>query len=301
MYRTTICHLGNGEKVDEPVRQLLSIEQFNQLLSSRPNCRIQYVHTKLKKNDDVESYLDEIGINTFDVDDFGKSFNENFIRNQDDDWLMRFYKFLLTDSARRLIERYKLNYFASTSAILLTKPFIRTSRKTFVAPYTSSGKANIFVSRGTTHMEGMNYVDPVLCADADFQLLLKKLNITIPDGRHYVENVILPKYAGKCCFYDDDRYQKDFQFIWETYKTCLAQDIDNYIKLVQDKFKFRCLNEKYYRVEDVIYESSVQTLSANRTVDILHILDREYYRNIGGVKDSDSFLNCFNFSRFWRL
>lgn len=294
-------YAGMAKKVDEPIRQLLNIEQFNQLLASRPNSQLSYVHTKLKKNDEIERYLDKIGLKTFDVDDFGKSFNEFFIRKQNDDWLMQFYKFLLTDSARRLIERYKLNFYTSTSAPLLTKPFIRTSRKTFVAPYTTSGKANVFVSSGTTHMEGMNYVDPVLCADTDFQLLLKKLNITVPDGRHYVENVILPRYAGSGCFYDGNQYQKDFQFIWETYKTCLAQDTESYIKLVQDKFKFRCLNKKYYRVEDVIYESSVQTLSANRTVDILHILDREYYRNIGGVKDCDSFLNRFDFCRFLEI
>ena len=135
-----------AKKVDDPIRQLLSIEQFNQLLSTRPNSQISYVHPKLRINDEIENYLDEIGINTFDVDDFGLEFSEVFIRKQDDKWLKQFYKFLLTDSARRLIEKYKLNYYASTTAPLLTKPFIRTARKTFVAPYTANGNVNIFVS-----------------------------------------------------------------------------------------------------------------------------------------------------------
>lgn len=292
---------GMGKKVEESIRQLLTVEQFNRLLGSRPSCRIQFVHTKLKKNDDIEGYLDEIGISSFSVNDFGEAFSDTFIRMQDEEWLMRFYKFLLTDSARRLIERYKLNYYESTTAPLLTKPFIRTARKTFVAPYTSAGKANVFIGQGTERMEGMNYVDPVLCADKDFQILLKKLNISIPDGRHYVENAILPKYAGNDKSYDDDKYKKDFRFIWETYKTCQAQDTENYIKLVQEKFKFRCQNNQFYRIDDVIYELSVETLSANRTVNVLHILDREYYLNIDGIKDCDSFLNRFDFSRFLEI
>ena len=292
---------GMAKKVDDPIRQLLSIEQFNQLLSTRPNSQISYVHPKLRINDEIENYLDEIGINTFDVDDFGLEFSEVFIRKQDDKWLKQFYKFLLTDSARRLIEKYKLNYYASTTAPLLTKPFIRTARKTFVAPYTANGNVNIFVSSGNLHMEGMNYVDPVLCADTDFQSLLKKLNISIPDRRHYVENVILQRYTGNSSYYDNSRYQKDFRFIWKTYKTCPGQDIDDYIKMVQEKFKFRCLNKKFYRIEDVIYESSVQTLSVNRIVDVLHILDREFYRNIDGVYDCDSFLDRFDFSSFLKI
>ena len=150
-------------------------------------------------------------------------------------------------------------------------------------------------------MEGMNYVDPVLCADTDFQSLLKKLNISIPDRRHYVENVILQRYTGNSSYYDNSRYQKVFRFIWKTYKTCPGQDIDDYIKMVQEKFKFRCLNKKFYRIEDVIYESSVQTLSVNRIVDVLHILDREFYRNIDGVYDCDSFLDRFDFSSFLKI
>ena len=104
-----------GKKVEESIRQLLTVEQFNRLLGSRPSCRIQFVHTKLKKNDDIEGYLDEIGISSFSVNDFGKAFSDTFIRMQDEEWLMRFYKFLLTDSARRLIERYKLNYYESAT------------------------------------------------------------------------------------------------------------------------------------------------------------------------------------------
>lgn len=292
---------GMAKKVDESIRQLLTLEQFNQLLGSRPNSQISYVHAKLKKDDEVERYLDEIGIDTFNVDDFGREFCEDFIQKQGDEWLMRFYKFLSTDSARRLIEKYKLNYFASTSAPLLTKPFIRTSRKTFVAPYTADGKVNVFVSNGNLHMEGMNYVDPILCADTDFQSLLKKLNITVPDGRHYVENVILQRYAGFGSSYNEDKYQKDFRFIWETYKTCTAKDADSYIKLIQNQFKFRCLDKQYYKIGDVIYEQSVDILSINRAVGALHILDREYYRNISGIRDCDSFLDKFDFSNYLEI
>ena len=292
---------GMAKRVDEPIRQLLSPDQFNQLLASRVGSHTSYVHAKLKKNDDIDSYLSDIGIKTFDVDDFGSAFTESFIRSQNEEWLMRFYKFLLTDSARRLIERYQLNYFNSTKAHLLTKPFIRTNRKTFVAPYTLSGKANIFVSSGIEHMEGMNYVDPVLCADKDFQQLLKKLNITIPDRRHYIENAILPRYSGNGSTYDDSRYQKDFRFIYEAYKACLEKDTESYKALIQDNFKFRCQDKKYYRIEDVIYESSVQTLSVNRAVGTLHILDREYYRKIDGIKDCDAFLDRFDFSCFLEI
>jgi hypothetical protein len=293
----------SARKVEEPLRQLLSVDQFNQLVKSGTRTHLHYVYTKLKMNDDIEGYLSNIGVNTFDVDDFGSAFSELFILTQDEEWLMKFYKFLLTDSARRLIEKYKLNFYSTTTAPLLTKPFIRNSRKKFVAPYTQFGQPNIFISDGTPHMEGINYVDPVLAADVDFQKLLKKLNISMPDGQNYVENAILPRYAGGLWPNSNEQHQKDFRFILEVYKKCNAQDVPNYIALLEKRFKFRCINNQYHLIEDVIYEMNVNTLMVNRLVGNMNILDRDYYRNIEGVNEDmcDSFLNRFDFTHYLQV
>ena len=287
-------------KVEESIRQLLSVEQFNKLVEST---HLSYVHTKLKKNDEIDCYLNDIGIETYTVDDFGRDFSESFIAAQDEEWLMKFYKFLLTDSARRLIEKYRINLSRLSSAQLLTKPFIRNSKRKFVAPYTSTGKPNIFISDGIAQMDGINYVDPVFAADVDFQKLMKKLNITVPDGRNYVDSVILPRYAGDECVYDDNQYKKDFRFLFEVYQKCNTEDIEGYLALIEKKFKFRCTNNQFYLINDVIYEKNEQTLNTSNLVEDLLILDREYYRKIEGIQEgySDSFLNRFDFCHFLEI
>lgn len=288
----------NSYKVDEHLRQLLSVEQFNQLVKSG---RGYYVHTKLKRTDEIDNYLDDIGIETYTIDKFGRDFSEAFITKQDEEWLLKFYKFLTTEPARRLIEKYKVNFFNSTSAPLLTKPFIRNSKKKFVAPYTLTGKPTIFISDGTSQMEGFNYVDPILVADADFRELLKKINITVPDGRNYVENVILPRYSGSGCLYDDNQYKKDFRFICEVYQKCI--NTEEYLSIVKKRFKFKCTNNHFHLIEDVIYDKTEQTMMASNIIEYMHILDRDYYHKIEGIKEGicDSFLNRFGFSPYLQI
>lgn len=287
-------------KVEEPIRQLLSVEQFNRLLKTGHN---YYVHTRLKMTSDIESYFDNICLDTYSVDNFGEDFSEAFIATQDDEWLMKFYKFLLTESARRLIEKYKINFYTSTKALLLTKPIIRNSNKRFVAPHTPSGKPNVFINDDTSFMDGINYVDPILAADVDFQKLLKKLNISVPDGRNYVENAILPRYAGSGCLYNDNQYKKDFKFIWDVYQKCKSQDVGHYLALIKDKFKFRCTNNHYYLIEDVIYKYNENTLMVGKLVENTHILDRDFYGTIEGIKEEfcNSFLDRFDFCDYLQV
>ena len=285
-------------KVDEHLRQLLNIEQFNQLIRSG---RGYYVHTKLKRTDEIDNYLNDIGIETYTIDKFGRDFSEAFIAKQDEEWLFKFYKFLTTEPARRLIEKYKVNFYTSTSAPLLTKPFIRNSKKKFVAPFTPSGKPTIFISDGTSQMEGFNYVDPILGADADFRELLKKINITVPDGKNYVENVILPRYAGSGCLYDDNQYKKDFKFICEVYQKCI--NTEEYLAIIKTRFKFKCTNNHFHLIEDVIYDKTEQTMMASDIIEYMHIIDRDYYRRIDGIKEGlcDGFLNRFGFSPYLQI
>ena len=249
----------------------------------------------------MNNYLDDIGIETYTIDKFGRDFSEAFITKQDEEWLLKFYKFLTTEPARRLIEKYKVNFFNSTSAPLLTKPFIRNSKKKFVAPYTLTGKPTIFISDGTSQMEGFNYVDPILVADADFRELLKKINITVPDGRNYVENVILPRYSGSGCLYDDNQYKKDFRFICEVYQKCI--NTEEYLSIVKKRFKFKCTNNHFHLIEDVIYDKTEQTMMASNIIEYMHILDRDYYHKIEGIKEGicDSFLNRFGFSPYLQI
>ena len=288
----------NSYKVDEHLRQILSIEQFNQLLRSG---RSYYVHPKLKRTDEIDNYLDDIGIEYYTIDKFGRDFSEAFITKQDEEWLLRFYKFLTTEPARRLIEKYKLNFYSYTSAALLTKPFIRNSKKKFVAPFTPSGKPTIFISDGTTQMEGFNYVDPMLVTDADFRELLKKINITVPDGRNYVENVILPRYSGSGCLYDDNQYMKDFRFICQVYQK--STNTEEYLAMIKKRFKFKCMNNHFHLLEDVIYDQTEQTMMASDIIENMHIIDRDYYHRIDGIQEDlcNSFLNRFSFSPYLQI
>lgn len=290
--------VSSGRKVEDPIRQLLSVEQFNRLVKS---AHLYYVHARLK-TDSVRGYLNLIDLLIYTVDDFGRDFSEAFIVNQDEEWLMKFYRFLLTEPARRLIEKYKYNFYSSSSASLITKPFIRNSKKRFVAPYTSSDQPNIFISDGQIPMEGINYVDPILAADVDFQKLLKKLNISVPDGRHYVENVILPEYADSWLTYDDNKYKKDFKFIWEVY-TKSTPNTEEYLSSISKNFKFKCTNGCFYRIQDIIYEKTDQTLNIGRFIENLHIIDRDYYRKIDGIREDlcNSFLNRFDFPKYLQV
>lgn len=285
-------------KMDNSLIRLLTPKQYAQLTY---NEGFHFVYPKLSISQyQLAGYIDDIGIETFDVDKFGRAYYEGFIHRQNDEWILKFYKFLASDEGRRLIERYQINKGSTSNAALLYKPFIRTQKKTFVAPYTSDNKPNVFIDDGSPKVTEMNYVDPVLYAEKDTRKLIERLKLGAPDSKSIVENVILPKYKGND-YVSDEQYIKDFAFILEVWHNCSSNDASNLIKLSKEMLNFKVLGGKYCHVKDLIYEKSDEILMVREKSEDVHVIDRAFYLKsvpLDMAEKCNDFLDKFDFNKY---
>lgn len=284
-------------KIDPSLMRILTPKQYSQLTDERG---YYFVYPRLSTyRNGLSEYLDSIGIEEFDIDNFGYYFSESFIRKQDDEWILKFYKFLLSDDARRLILHYSLNRGAQTEALLLYKPIIRTDRKTFVAPYTDDNKPNVFVDEGGVKVSGINYIDPFLYASKDTQRLIEKLKLGSPDNKSIVESAILPKYRGERQP-DERQYIKDFLYIHSVYENSSPKDASELIKSCKENLSFKTTDGKYYNVSDIIYFDVDIFQAARNLVKDIHLLDVIFYKNIAGdaAPEVIAFLQRFGFESF---
>lgn len=284
-------------KLDNALLKLLTTKQYTQLTGDQ-GCH--FVYPRLSTNRiEISSYLDDIGIEEFDIDRFGVSFSESFISRQDDEWILKFYKFLISDEARRLIEIYQLNRGTQSKAHLLHKPFLRTSGKKFVAPYTVDNQPNVFVGDGTIKVPGMNFIDPVLYASNDTKKLMEKLKLGAADKINIVVSSILPKYY-KSMRPDENQYIADFQYILDVYLNASAKDATELVRVCREKLSFKATDGYFYNIENVIYDGLEEFRAIQDDIKELHVLDVLFYRNISKKRENEiiSFLGRFPFEKY---
>lgn len=286
-------------KLDYNLLRILTAGQYAQLTGEVGKA---FVYTRLSTfRRELAAYISLVGITSFDIDDFGYNFSDGFIKKQDDKWILDFYRFLTSDEARKLIEHYQINRGTYSKALLLHKPFIRTDRKTFVAPFTSDNKPNVFIDDGTPKVSGLNYIDPFLYASEDTRNLVEKLKLGSPDKKNIIENSILQKYTYGSGSLSKEQVIKDFQYILEVYHNSTPNETSELLKMCSEKLKFRTLDGKMTLLKDTIYDYSYDVLNTIMNVPDVHILDKPFY--LDGVGESrrekcEAFLSRFEFHKY---
>ena len=176
------------------LRNLLSNEQLY-LLFERTNWLDSEITTD--KSRELREYLmDELEIPEIDPERFAKNFDEKFIREQTDEWIIKFYKFLLGQKAL-----WRKGGRGGKEGVLRNKPLIRIQKEDndyHTHPFDSEGNSLAYLPSKNKSINELpfwfvkrNIVDN---PEAKEFLSLQNLGLREPDATAWILEKVLPKY-----------------------------------------------------------------------------------------------------------
>ena len=177
------------------LRSLLSGEQLD-LLFDRKNSRWLDENITEVRTPELYNYLIEVlRVNELYPEAFARAFNEEFIKIQNDQWVISFYTFLLSQKALWT----KPFYYYDKPGILRTKPIIRLQNNSHVVPFDDNGHQNAYLPHKDPTVSTMfaNVVKEIITNDKRAREFLQNLDVTEPNQIDGVLELILPKYNNE--------------------------------------------------------------------------------------------------------
>lgn len=175
------------------LRELLTPGKLRELTNSKFSKWLSEDITK-DKTPEIWNYLSKVlKIQEYDSEKFGNDINSQFLEEQSDDWIIRFYRFLIDQKS--LWRHY---------GILRKKEIIRLDDDTHVAPYDSNGNLNVYLP--SDHRNLFPTVKDNICQNPDAVEFLKNLGVIEPDMIAGIIDKILPLYENSS-FKEEDNIQ----------------------------------------------------------------------------------------------
>jgi len=201
------------------LRELLGQTQLKALLGAD-----QPVHWLSKEitergTPELWKYLrNELEIEEIDADYFARRITEDFLKEQDDEWMIRFYAFL---AGQRALWRPQTN--RESLGILRNKPIIRLSDNSHTTPFRyDDGREEPCAYLPAPEEPGIESEFPLvkesLTEDEQARKFFHELSIPHADIVSEAIDNILPKYGSSSSTIPPS-YQKDVNFILKALKT----------------------------------------------------------------------------------
>jgi hypothetical protein len=166
------------------LRNLLKPSQLRELYDADMDYHWISGRVSLDRTPDLRTYLmEELDIDEIIPVSFARLITEKFLANQTDEWMIRFYKFLLGQEAL-----WKNRY----SGVLRSKPFIRLEDNSHVEPFDEDDQIRIYFP-----VEGnntLNIIKSDLLIDDDAKEFFVRLGVSEPDIVAEVVEKVLPLY-----------------------------------------------------------------------------------------------------------
>jgi len=160
---------------------LLGTEQLS-LLFRKQNC--QWLDSKITENSPLWNYFrDELKIEVIKPETIASKLDERFLRSQTDDWMIKFYTFLLEHS----------DLWNKPSSVLRGKKFIRLEDGTHVTPINENGDPNAYLPSDLP--SNFKTIKQKIVNDENAKKFLRELGLTKPDELCDVLENIFPKYS----------------------------------------------------------------------------------------------------------
>jgi len=164
---------------------LLGVEQLS-LLFGKQDCQWLDSNITQDRSPELRKYL--IGKETIDVEEIDpkelvSKFHDSFFQKQDDEWMIKFYTFLL-----------KLeDLWNKPSSVLRGKKFIRLEAGTHVTPFHENGNPNAYLPSDLP--SNFKTIKQIIVNDENAKKFLRELGLTEPDELCDVLENIFPKYS----------------------------------------------------------------------------------------------------------
>lgn len=271
-------------KIDNTLRKLLSEDQVSDLIfygnsqyirryvvTTKKQYNFVHPNIALRRSEALVSYFNKIGLTTFYLEDFVNKFSKEFIQEQNNEWIEKFYHYLATSNGQKLLiegDEYDDEYLT-----LRNEPIIRDDNGEFVAPF-DGNEATIYTP-GERRIDGLRYVDTNLLSNVDFVKVLELLGISTPNINDIVENVIFPKYEGD---FDVtwDEYKADFKTILKAYQ---VSKNEYFLQQVRNNLPFRSTDEYFVSWENIHRDLPILRNLLNDS-DTFFVIDNSYYEQI---------------------
>lgn len=170
------------------LRQLFSAEQFGRLSGRDEPLRWAIDSITEDRTPTIWSYFRaELGIEEVTPEGVVARLDEDFLVQQPNDWVIRFYAFLAANPALWRFRRWP-------TALARTKPIIRLQDGIHVPPFDSHGSPLAYLPTGAN--SEFPTVRGSIAADEGARSFLKDLGLTEPDVTAEVLEFVLPRYTA---------------------------------------------------------------------------------------------------------
>ena len=197
--------------------QLLDQDQRSVLFQSDDKVKWLSTDITLDRTPDLRSYLmRELEVVEVTPEIFARNLSERFLASQDDEWFIRFYKYLSGQDA--LWRSPRRNYFRSRG-ILRSKPILRLQGGAHVNPFQPSGSPNAYLVDGEDTETSLPIVKVSLSWDKDARQFLTDLGIPKLDVVAEIIEKIIPKYTNNSKAVPIDEHEQDMIKMEKAWKT----------------------------------------------------------------------------------
>ena len=150
----------------------------------------------LKQYLELWNYFEkELDIPVIDPDKFARQVDQKFINSQTDEWMIKFYRYLIEGRAPKALWEKK-KYSWQKDPILRSKPIIRREDGKNVNPFTNSGKPKVYLPPSDTRYQKYfpNTVKNIILNDEKAFEFLKEIGLHQPDRLDVILTHVLPEY-----------------------------------------------------------------------------------------------------------
>ncbi len=165
-----------------------------------------------------ELLMEELKIPKIDPDRFARVFNVDFIKEQSDEWIIKFYGFLLEE--HESLWRKKSSF--DKEGILRSKPIIRLNDGSHTKPFESDGEALAFLP--SKYKKYFPTVKESIALDKKAREFLKnKLELIEPDMVDGIFKRILPQYKQNSINITEEKHLQHIATISDTLKSSVDE------------------------------------------------------------------------------
>lgn len=241
--------------------ELLSSHQLAQLL--RPDTRPKWLSDEITQDRTLtlRNYLvRELGVVEFTPETLARRVSEDFFLDQSDEWMVRFYTYLLGQERLWAPGRH-----GRGDGPLRKKPFLRLSDEQHVAPFRTDGSPNAFLP-GSCDLQ-VPLINRTLASDEQACQFLDRLGLKEPDLVDEVLNSVLPKYDGGIVDsdLDDEEYETDIRAIVAAIRTDSNTKRERVVQRARKTSFLRAVNAATgataLRKPDEVYTRSTDSVS----------------------------------------
>lgn len=170
------------------LRDILNEQQLKHLLGRDDHPRWLIGNITRERTPLLRQYLiEELEVIELDPEKAVRQMSNEFFGLQDDEWMCRFYAYLIAQEAL-----WRKASYPRPEGPLRNQPFIRLDTGKHVAPFKPDGSPNVYLPCGA----GMDLpaVKQSIAQDEQALDFLKRLELYAPDVADEVLNSVLPKY-----------------------------------------------------------------------------------------------------------